>query len=320
MAGRKEEIESNEYVRRMEFESEQFEEELIEQSKDGLFRAPEAWTLVEAVISSRIERATGHRSAVDLIISELNWRERPNFLSLGAGTCVIELEHILPRLDDPESCTLECIDVNENLMNLGKKMAEEKHLNLVNTRADINQLKLEPESYDLILCWASLHHFVELDHIASEINRGLKPDGLFITMDICSRNGFLLWPETKEVVKELWDKLPEKYHHSHTYGVYPGEKTRQFGEFPDFDMSAGGFECIRSEDILPALEKNLIQQVFIPATAFVRRFFDAMFGPNFDLSNPFDLEFFVNAICRDEVAIATGELKPETFFGVYSKR
>ena len=126
--------------------------------------------------------------------------------------------------------------------------------------------------------------------------------------------------EKKEVVKELWDKLPEEYHHSHTYGVLPGEKTRQFGEFPDFDMSAGGFECICSEDIIPALEKNLKRQVFIPATAFARRFFDAMFGPNFDLSNPFDLQFFVNVITRDEVAIATGELKPETFFGVYSKR
>lgn len=302
------------YERRVQAEKDHYKIQLGD-SPTGLVQVPDVWQEVEGLMARKIHAATGIRDGIEVVVSALDKRESPRFLSLGAGSCSLEIQWILPRLARPETCTLECIDLNQDLIEQGRGRAEATGASFVGTAMDINQLELEPETYDVILCWASLHHFMELDRIAWQISRGLKPQGVFITMDICSRNGFLLWPQTREVINEFWELLPAPYRRAHTLGPEP--VTCEI--YPEVDCAASGFECIRSESILPALERHLERRTLVFAHSLMRRFFDTMFGKNFDLRRPFDRSFFTIVRDYDEMALATRQLRPETFFGIYQK-
>jgi ubiquinone/menaquinone biosynthesis C-methylase UbiE len=305
------------YQRRIQSELSIHKEALLEKSEDGLIKTPAVWSLAEDMMARKIMNATGGLDSTQYVISELEKRQNPKILSLGSGACALELKWVLPFAKNCSSCTLECIDLNPDLMEEGRRTAESMGVQFIGTAMDINKLVLEPEKYDVIMVWSALHHFIELDHIAAQINRGLKSDGVFVTMDICARNGYLLWPETKVVVDEFYSRLPDdSYRIAHTLGPI----SIYCDEYPNRNLARNCFECIRSEDVVPALEKNLERVHLIFAHTFCRRFFDQMFGPNFDLSREFDRQF-VNEIVRyDEKALRSGQLKPETFYGVYKKK
>ena len=134
-------------------------------------------------------------------------------------------------------------------------------------------------------------------------------------MDLCCRNGFLLWPETRCVINTLWELLPSPYRVAHTLGAEP--ITCEM--YPEIDSSRSRSGCVSSESILPALERHLERRHLLVAHTLLRRFFDTMFGPNFDLRRPFDSSFFTLVRDHDEMALEAHLLRPETFFGVYRK-
>jgi len=307
---------TEQFASRVLAETQHYRKELGRQARDGLARTPNTWSEVERVMAEKIQAATGHQDGVECVIAALDRCTEPRFLSLGAGSCALELTWIVPRLRRPSRCTLECVDVNQDLIDQGAKRARKMGVPFRGAAQDVNELRLEPESYDVILCWASLHHFVALDHIAGEINRALKPGGCFITMDICSRNGFRLWPETESVVEDFFRMLPKSHRIAHTLAKGPVT----CDHYPNVDCAQSGLEWIRSEEILPALERNLGREVLIFAHTLLRRFFDTMFGPNFDLERPFDRSFFRLVRDYDEQALALRLLRPDTFFGIYRRR
>jgi hypothetical protein len=77
-------------------------------------------------------------------------------------------------------------------------------------------------------------------------------------------------------------------------------------------------ECIRSEDILPVLRGRFSERAFVPYLSFCRRFFNSMYGPNYDLSRPLDRAILDWIWRLDHDAIARGALPPESFFGIYA--
>ncbi len=54
-------------------------------------------------------------------------------------------------------------------------------LRLVET--DLNFARLPPEAYDLIWSAGTLHHLCNLEHVLEEIDRALRPGGLFVLYD-----------------------------------------------------------------------------------------------------------------------------------------
>jgi hypothetical protein len=51
-----------------------------------------------------------------------------------------------------------------------------------------------------------------------------------------------------------------------------------------------------------------------------RRFLDAQLGPNYDLSQPLGAAILESVMQLDQYYVASGLLKPESFFGAYRKR
>ncbi len=284
-----------------------------EENKEKLlYDTPKIWNEVEVFVSKKIRETTGHLGFIEYCVDFSNQRRRPpKILSLGAGPCPMELNNILPKIS--KESELVALDINEETLKMAEKRAKKDKIPFEYMVQDVNKLSLQENEFDLIICYASLHHFLELDHITWEINKALKKDGEFVTVDICSRNGYLLWEDNKEVINKIFSLLPERYR----YNYY---EKRVDSVFPDKDYSINSFECVNSEAIIPALDSNLERKHFIPMTCISRRFFDHMYGFNFDMERAFDKSFVEFILNLDDECIRTGRLKPETFFGAYTKK
>jgi len=114
--------------------------------------------------------------------------------------------------------------------------------------ADVNRVSLPRNTYDLILCNACLHHFVELERILDEISEALTEDGLLAVWEFVGEKR-LQWSEARTAFQHaLLDDVPEEFR--------AGSDARILR--PDIS-TLSPFEAVRSDDI-PAL----LQERFRP--------------------------------------------------------
>ncbi len=244
----------------------------------------------------------------DFVAKAVNERPGCRLLSLGSGPSGTEI-NLAKNFTVPYR--FHCMDINPELLAKGEARCHELGLPFQFTPQDINKLSLLPHSYDIVFSHAALHHFVALEHIFSQVKQALKSDGLFILYEAIPRNGMLMWPETNEVVQEIWRTLPDRLKYDHSYGEPVFSPDR-----PDRDLSADGFECIRSQDIYPLLKKMFHVEIEIPGFTLMRRFVDSDFGPNYDMSNPEDAALVERLWELDEQYLTSGKLKPDAIFMV----
>ena len=86
-------------------------------------------------------------------------------------------------------CICEGVDISPGLVEIGRREAAalqargefsgSAHFMV----GDLNRLTFAPETYDVVLAHAALHHVVDLDHLLDQILRGLKPGGSLICLD-----------------------------------------------------------------------------------------------------------------------------------------
>jgi SAM-dependent methyltransferase len=274
---------------------------------------PPVWQFLEQRVEHLIRQATGGFFLQDFIANFLNNRPAPRMLSLASGPCGLEID-IAGRLQG--NYELVCTDLNEQLLTLGMEQAQRKGLHLTSRVADCNKIELEEKAYDLIMAFASLHHFTDFERLFPCIIRALRPGGLFITMDICSRNGYRMWDNTFETVQGIWRLLPEHLKINHTRFGKPHLTLKH----ENLDYGDQSFECIRSQDILRNLAQYFDPVHYVAYYALCRRFFDPMYGPNYNLDNPLDRAIVDFVWELDQHLLSEGRLAPETFFGVFAPR
>jgi SAM-dependent methyltransferase len=280
-------------------------------------QVPPIWDQVEKRFADAVESATGVRDLYQYVARHVKGKARVSVLGLGSGACGNELDGIAPLLK-AQSCDMDltCVDVNATVLEQAAAEARKRGVQFHGFVQDANRIILEQGCYDVIVAYASLHHFVELDRICAEIGRALTTNGIFVTVDIPTRNGYRMWDETLGIVNAIWRALPPKFKVAHT-----GHSVPTYVEsYENEDYSANSFECINSEAILPALRKHLNEVHYVPALSMARRFFDTKFGPNYDLDESLDRAIFEFVMELDTFYLKMGFLKPETFFGAYAKR
>jgi len=278
-------------------------------------KVPPSWFFVSQKFNELIRNANEGRSFVDEIAFHMQMHPGGRTLSIGSGPGALEIEVAQKLKKSAVDYEIVCMDINPHVLDLGRERAKVEGLSMKFQVQDINELSLEPEQYDVIMCHASLHHLINLEHIYYEMNRALKPDGRLVVLDIVTRNGYLMWEETHAVVRNLWNVLPDRFKYNHTaYG-----EVRLDLDYENRDYTGDSMECIRSGDVLPLLDEYFARRVFVPFTSISRRFLDTMYGPNYDLLCELDQSLVEFIWQLDVHYIAQNILKPETIFAVYTK-
>jgi ubiquinone/menaquinone biosynthesis C-methylase UbiE len=270
---------------------------------------PQAWVEAENRATSLVVAQTGGH-LYQHILGRLGPGSRVLSLGCGAGGNEITIAQSVPDLE------LVGLDINPDVLRLGRERAGELGLSVTFEEADLNTVVLPRQEFDLVVCIASLHHVLELEHVTDQAKRCLRPGGALVSVDVITDNGYRMWPETRAVVRPIFATLPARFRLNHTaYG-----EPRLDEEIWEQDTSELGMECIRSADIMPVLEQAFAVEHFVPYFTISRRFLDTMYGPNYELDEPLDLALLNWIWELDCHYLRTGLLRPETFFGVFRPR
>ncbi len=278
-------------------------------NRSGLEPAPPVWEELQRRAQARIRSATGH-DVTGYVANRLRARGEARMLSLGSGPGGVELA--IAR--EAPAAEILCLDLNRDAVTAGEQAARSESLHVRFEEADLNTAPLAERAFDVVFCHASLHHVLELESLAGRIRRSLRDGGELVVVDIITRNGYRMWPETRRVVEAIWKTLPERLRLNHT-GYLPEKSVDQ--RIWEWDTRASGMECLRSEEILPVLRANFETIHEVGFFSICRRFFDTMYGPNYDLGRPLDRSIVDWIWELDCDLLARGELRPETFFGVF---
>lgn len=272
---------------------------------------PWSWTQCEQRAAMVVHGKTG-AFLNEHVANRLNAKPGSRLLSLGSGPGGMEIEYA----KQAPASHIVCMDFNPDLLALGRARAEELQLDMTFVTGDLNTVDLPVGEFDVVYCAASLHHVIELERLAEQIDRTLRPGGALVTVDVVTQNGYLMWPETRAVVNAMWSTLPERYRINHT--AY--DEARLDAAIWEYDTSMSGMECVRSADILPVLAGAFDIEHFVPYFSVSRRLLDTMYGPNYDRDNWVDRAIVDWIWAMDRHYLDSGTLQPETFFGVYRPR
>lgn len=147
-------------------------------------------------------------------------------LVLGCGGG--ELERALSQRKAFLQC--DAYDVSERSIATARQKAKEQSIDNIHYHiADINQLDLETDCFDMVWIGMAMHHFVALEHISEQIKAALKRDGLLILLEYVGPNRFQFPLRQKEVANSCLQLLPIRYRAANRtpLTVFPVKPARQ---------------------------------------------------------------------------------------------
>lgn len=108
-----------------------------------------------------------------------------HLLEIGCGTGSTAIKHA------PHVAAVRAVDISENMLDIAREHAAEAGVsNIMFERNAIEDMELQPESYDMALALSILHLLEDWQSAIRRIFDALKPGGLFITSTVCIKDGF----------------------------------------------------------------------------------------------------------------------------------
>jgi SAM-dependent methyltransferase len=218
----------------------------------------------------------------------------------------------------------EFLDISEDSLRRRQTELGARFPGRISTRqVDLNFVELPDNAYDVVISSATMHHLINLEHVACAINDSLADDGLFFLEDYVAEARFQFVPE-KRCLFEAFIARAKRC------GQFPRQREVSWPPLTPWNFSP--FEAIRSDDTLHVLGQCLecIELHSTSAIAGLMLFTCATKEPNalHSLMQKIGLlthdgisrTFFHDLILLDEVVSESGILRPLNAFAVYRKR
>ncbi len=119
------------------------------------------------------------------ILKEVKKEEFTKLLDAGCGTGAM-LKLFAKDIPDKEYYG---IDLSSKMIEVAKQNTEGIHL----MQGDCEELPYPDETFDVITCSMSFHHYPNVSKFFYNANRILKPNGRLILRDVTIRNPLILW-------------------------------------------------------------------------------------------------------------------------------
>lgn len=138
---------------------------------------------------------------------------------------------------------------------MGNKRVADKGLPIRFEQANLNDVKLNPSSFDLIYASHSLRHIDELENLFDQVNQALTPGGVFFCVDYVGPN-YMQWTDSQlGIINDLLAVFPDEYAINNLRGDIVDKEVRRIPIETFTNTNSGsGF---RSEDICGLLEEHL---------------------------------------------------------------
>jgi SAM-dependent methyltransferase len=183
--------------------------------------------------------------------------------------------------------------------------------------ADINNVRLSPDTYDVILAVSSVHHFTAFEHIFSEIRKALKQSGFFFLNEFVGPAKFQWTDKQLNIVNSLLQILPVHYRKRKKDGTIKSNYRRPtIEEMNNVDPS----EAVRSQDILSVLAEyfEIVEKKDLGGTILHLLLQDIV--ANFDFSSAHDMKMFKMLFEIEDAFLETGEISSDFAVIIAMKR
>ena len=171
--------------------------------------------------------------------------EFTNGCVFGAGPGKVE-EYLLGR--HPQ-LRLTIFDISSDALSRLQQRLDAKYPGRAETKhQDLNFIDLPAETYDLLIANASMHHLVNLEHLAFQVGRSLTPEGRFFMEDVVGESYFQFAEEKKRIFQTFMDATQDS-------SAQPFKM-----DWPSRDnwTSMSPFDGVRSGDVLNVFERYLL--------------------------------------------------------------
>lgn len=268
---------------------------------------PHAWDYAMSIIKDSLGELPTFRSL--LLRKMAIEKTKPlRMLSIACGRARVE-SGILAGLP-AGSVELTLVDINQELLALARGGFEAPVETVV---ADLNEIDLGYDRFDVVVCVSALHHVIELERLLRGIANTLRPSGEFWSVgEYVGETGARLWPECYTLANELFSSWPEKYRWNHTAAAERRLDTR----LPNIDCSVVSFEGLRSNEIERLVASVFKSEWVDKRSCFVWRLFEPAYGSNFDTSSAADRAIIEAAALADLVLMERGG-RPVELNGVF---
>jgi SAM-dependent methyltransferase len=251
---------------------------------------------------------------------------------LGAGPGHVE-SHLLSQ---HEQLHLTVCDISPGALERLQARLDREFAGRVETRQeDLNFATLPAEAYDLLVADSTIHHIVNLEHLAFQANRSLMLGGFFFMRDVVGESRFQFSEEKKQIFQAYaaatgqsrgramtvkWPD-PENWTYSPFESARSGEILEVFGRYfrevsvrTAFALLQMTF-CARPVAV-PAQGGRLPSRGSLLRIAAALR--DRLRPPRLDLARGIAAGNLLFAL--DRIVCDTGYMKPGIAFAIYGKR
>lgn len=213
----------------------------------------ESWMEHPLVIAERFNRKVSGRTNYDCHQWFLEVAQDLGFsfpvssaLSLGCGFGDLERGYTQYNFAEVH----EGIDFAEGAVIEAARLAREAGMHHIRySTADLNTAELPEERHDVVLAHQSVHHIEQLEHLAEQVHRTLKPGGLFMMNEYVGLNRIQIEPTQRAFANVLFSLLPERYLRKSDGTIRRSIELATADEVAAHDPS----EAIRSQDIVAVM-------------------------------------------------------------------
>jgi SAM-dependent methyltransferase len=236
-------------------------------------------------------------------------------LSLGCGHGWTERDAL--RL---ELCrSFEALDISEEALEVARRLAREEGFDdrIVYEQADLNDVELEPASYDVVIAAQVLHHVDALEHLLDEVSVSLRPGGIFVVNEYVGPARFQWLDKTQDLMNRILELLPEEYK------VNPGTglvKERIDRAPPEDIARVDPSESIRSDEISELLRSRFDVLYHADFGGTVNQFLLADIVANFQQDDVKDVALLDLISLLEEVLVAERVIPSDFAFFVLRPR
>ncbi len=167
------------------------------------------WAAEPAVRRCLNRRVTGSPDVwpVEWFARDVLRQPFPRALSLGCGEGALERDLLAKGL----CTTLLGLDISERALELARSAASAGGWSqLKYARADLDRLRLEPESFEAVFVHQALHHVRELEACLLQVRRALTPGGIFYLDEYVGPSRHQWRRELLEAAEDAYRQLPKR--------------------------------------------------------------------------------------------------------------
>jgi ubiquinone/menaquinone biosynthesis C-methylase UbiE len=273
-----------------------------------------SWDSIECLGLMAVREMSGGRweQLMDVIIDSIDPlnSDRLRGLTLGCGD--MACEHWFFIHPDLPFELVDAYDISPEMIQRAKQRTDALGLNVRYLVEDVNHIELPPETYDLVVVAHSLHHFRRIEHIVDQINRALKPGGLFVAWEYVGPRHQRFSRRQRAHANMVLRALPTKHRRE-----LDGSIRRRVKSQPLFLISPD--EAIRSDRILPALQSMKILYQYNWA-GLLFPLLRGGIAVNFDQSDPEDRKIIDCLFQLDRLLCQSGRVEPDFTITVAAKK